>query len=498
MPGVLGATEVMLRDSDLTEVAPGIRAAPSLAIAAPDPTVPLTGRRAPQGVGALLQRAEAEGPIAGFADVLYDNRDRGHSALPPEAYPRLPRLVYGSALRERQDDYGLARFLLPAVVLGNSSTAVTAGPNARSLPRLAMTTATGPVLSAQLYFNNHLYLYPEHRDHDAEDRFPANWPYSVISQGSSGSDQAFLQALAGTLAAFPKATFTAMRADRLVAPTLQMILRRNLTTARTREAYITGAAHPVVFDGATLRTGAMVAMAAEMQPEDIPPGLRLSVIEETFRSEAGLAGLSEQLFTTPAAVARIWRDTAWAQEMVVAASAFPARPDRPVRFSWHLLRGDPARVQIVPIEADGSRVRIRLAWHDPWSERARLDGDLAERRLSRLDIGVFAETEDTISAPAFLSVSFPAHQSRAYGLRGNDIRLLSVDYNAQARDRAYDPVLHWSAPWTDRASYASDGRLQGWSRRFADGRDRFVPLGSETYEIDRSDPARPALRPDAP
>ena len=35
----------------------------------------------------------------------------------------------------------------------------------------------------------------------------------VISQGSSGSDRAFRQALVATLAAFPPDTFAAMRAE---------------------------------------------------------------------------------------------------------------------------------------------------------------------------------------------------------------------------------------------------------------------------------------------
>ena len=52
------------------------------------------------------------------------------------------------------------------------------------------------------YRGGQLYVYPEHRDHDPGhngqggygDLFPTNSPCVVISQGSSGSDRAFVRA----------------------------------------------------------------------------------------------------------------------------------------------------------------------------------------------------------------------------------------------------------------------------------------------------------------
>ena len=227
LPGASAAADLPLTAADLRPLAQGVWMAPELTLPAPDTTLPLFGERLPAEIAGPLRRAQQS--ANGFTGILYDNRDRGHSRLAPELFPRLTHLVYGPALRDAGADQGLAgAFLLPAAVIGNSSTAVTAGPFARSLPRLAMTTGGGPAASARLYRNDHLYVYPEHRDHDAADLFPANWPYMVISQGSSRSDRAFLQAFVATLAAFPTDTFAAMRAEGLVAPTLQMILRRNL------------------------------------------------------------------------------------------------------------------------------------------------------------------------------------------------------------------------------------------------------------------------------
>jgi hypothetical protein len=213
----------------------------------------------------ILRDLDAAGAAHGFGGILYDNRDRGHSRLKQTLFPRLSHLVYDLPLQSDGADYGLAgSILLPAVVFGNSSTAITAGPAPRSLTRFAMTRDGLPGRMARLYEDNHLYVYPEHRDHDEADLFPANWPYTLTSQGSSGSDQPFLEAIAMTLAAFRPETFARLREERLVAPTLQMILRRSLTGVESREDYLGGGAHPVVFDATRLRPARMVELAASL------------------------------------------------------------------------------------------------------------------------------------------------------------------------------------------------------------------------------------------
>jgi hypothetical protein len=491
-PGAAG--EVTLRAGDLFPLGQGRWLAAGLELPAPDPALPLLGPGLPPDAARLLRRHAARGAAHGFGGLLYDNRDRGHSALSPERFPRLARLAYGPALRERNADYGLAgAILLPAIVLGNSSTAITAGPAARSLPRLAMTSDTGPAASARLYRSDALYVYPEHRDHDAADRFPANWPYTVISQGSSGSDRAFLQALALTLAAFRPETMAALREHRLVAPALQAILRRNLAPVRRPADYLTGAAHPVVFDAADLRPGRMVGHAAAMAADAIPPRVRLEVVEETFGGAAGLAGRSERLFDTPQAVARVWRGFAWEQTMRVSAARTTDPNGRALTFSWRLLQGDPERVEIAPLDPAGRQARLTIRWHDPWSVPAPRAGAPAGRRLSRVDIGVFADNGAEMSAPAFVSVSFPAHQIRRYEEATPLPRLAAIDYDAIGREAPYDPLLHWSAPWTDTAQRDAAGTLTGWRRRHADGRVTEIPVSAAAYRIDATDPAHPVL-----
>lgn len=425
------------------------------------------------GPARLLRHLLATTSANGHRGVLYDNRDRGHSALPESTFPGLAHLRYSPELAG--GDFGLAiRLRFPAVVLGNSSTALTRGPDARSLMRLAMTEPGLPRLVFALAANNHLYVYPEHRDHDGVDLYPANWAYMVTSQGSSGSDRPFLDAFAMTLAAFPREVMAVMKEKGLVVPTLQMILRRNLRGIDREESYYSGTAHPTVFDAGRLRPERMVAQAASLTPDTLPPMVRLGVITEDFTAEAGLSGRSERLFTTPSAIARIWRDLEGRKRMNVSATATRPRGDGPVAFRWVLLRGDPERVSIIPDET-GAAAEIIIDWHDAF-EVPSPNGPIT---ASRVDIGVFADTGGPPSAPAIISISFPTHQSRSYRVVADGAPILRrVDYDAIGRGASFDPVLHWSAPWADEPVRDANGAITGW-RRTSETGVRVVPAGPD-------------------
>ncbi|KDB02997.1 hypothetical protein U879_14135 [Defluviimonas sp. 20V17] len=404
----------------------------------------------------------ARGQAAGLAGVLYDNRDRGHSELSFDAFPQLTRVVYGPELKARQLDYGLAgAFRFPAIVLGNSSTALVRSPQARSQARLAMTQPGGAARAAEDYFANALYCYPEHHDHDRFDYFPAAWPYMTVSQGSSYSDQPFLRIQALILAAFRPDTRARMERLGLVAPTVQWVMRRTQKGLRGAAAYMSGAAHPSAFAGAALNPVAAVALAASLAPDEIPPAPRLAVLSEDFGDRAGLAGLSERLFDTPAAIARLWRSLAGRHEITLTAANTRDPAGRALQFHWVLLRGDPQAVRIL---TQGAQARIVLDWQSPRPAPAGFGTKGQPPVSARIDIGLFAQAGRHLSAPAFLSVTLPP-EARSYDFGPGGIpRLASVNYDAPARRARYDPVLFWWAPWHDDLQYNASGRLTGWTR----------------------------------
>jgi hypothetical protein len=431
----------------------------------------------------ILRRSINRGDSAGFAGLIYDNRDRGHSDLPEALFPALARLRYAPDLTAESLDYGLGgTILLPVPTLGNSSTAITSGSAPRCLPRAAMTYPGEAERAYRTYVSNMIYVYPEHRDHDAVDLFPANWPYMVVSQGSSGSDQPFLRAIAMTMAAFGPETRRRLEETRLMAPTLQMILRQGQAGVRKPEDYLTEAAHPTVFDAENLAADRMILAAAALRPDEIPPMVRLTIVSEDFGLEAGLGRTSERLFTTPSAIARIWRGFSGRRVMTLSAAETKDPNGRALEFHWLVLHGDPGQVRIVPDGGNGSRARIEVDW--PTVPRP-----ARQPEVSRIDVAAIAWNGAQFSAPAFVSISFPLHESRRYEPGPDGLpRLVEVDYRADGA--SYDPILHWSADWRDALIWGDDGRLLGFDRHSGGKVTRVAPDGP--YRI-VGPPARPRL-----
>src|SRR6516225_466331 len=161
-------------------------------------------------VGDLLRQWWKEGTAAGNVGDFYDNRDREHSPLNMTVYPQLQKITYSAEDLKFRRDWAAQGSVLPKVVFGNSSTSapfLLGGSN----PRHYYSSPRGLDILYQHYTHNNVYIYPEHRDHDPGhngkgdgygDAYPTNTPYLITSQGSSGSDQPFMHAVAHTLAAF--------------------------------------------------------------------------------------------------------------------------------------------------------------------------------------------------------------------------------------------------------------------------------------------------------
>jgi hypothetical protein len=412
-----------------------------------------------------------------------------------DLFPPLARLKYASDLQDAGLDQGLGGAIIyPAIVLGNASLALTQSPAPRSLPRLAMTTTDWPARSFRAYVANHVYVYPEHMDYDAVDLFPAQWPYMVTSQGSSGSDLPFVRALAMAVAAFRPETRDRLQSEGLMAATLQMILRRSQRTVYARDAYLSPLAHPTAFDPDQISPERMVALAAAIKPDVIPPLVRLSVMAEDFTPTAGLAQLSERLFDTPSAIARIWRGADWERDMTVSARQTVDLNGHALQFSWVLLQGDPADVRIEPLDPAGTQARITMRWPAmPAPDAPR------PRKGTRIDVGVFAWNGFHDSAPAVISVSFPDHELRHYAPDATgQMRLIDIDYDAIGRGVGFDPLLHWSAPWRDILVDDGASAARGWWREQGGQRAYLGPEDPSSaavgYLIDDGAGGLPVLR----
>lgn len=430
-----------------------------------------------------LSKLIADGRAAGNSGDLYDNRDGGHSKLERNANGELTFVEYGPLAKQYRVNDGANLFLrFNAPTVGNCSKALVSGPLWRSLPRLVLTQPIGPMSLFDQYIRNMLYVYPAHHDHDPEmgDLFPANTPYMIVSQGSSGSDMPFVEAVAQILAAFRPDVKSALVQSGLLMPTTQMIFRRGQSWVKNDEDYLSGAAHPSVFDSGAMSVTRMVALAQSLTIADVPPLVALEVVkeDEPARGRETFEPDTSVLFTTPAAIARVYRTTARAMHLTVRARTIglPSQPKNEPKLIWRLLRGNEAEVSIIP-SADGAQADISIGWQ----QRRRVPGR-PELSSNRVDIGVFADNGRQLSAPSFISVLLPSDQRRAFT---ENSAPLKIEYSPSELDKRYvDPAIFPRLGWTDTYSYDGTGRLLGWVRTRDGTTAKYTRDGARVEEED--------------
>ncbi len=323
------------------------------------------------------------------------------------------------------------RFILPHVTFGNSSTAAPAHLGG-SNPRAYYVSPLGLAILYNQYTKNNLYIYPEHRDHDPGhngafilpsgareegygDLYPTNTPYLIISQGSSGSDQPFMQMMPSVLAAFRPEVKKLLTETGTLMPTIQMLFRSTNKHLKDPKEYLTGKAHPSVFEGNWVDELAMVQKAHALQLNSLPPIVKLSVVEEdkAFQSVDYFDMVGEVLSNTPSCIARVHRGKAQKHRLVVSAAESFDHNKNKLTYTWVILRGDPDKIKIVPKKEDSSVAEITVAWHErrPVSPGSPLESN-------RVDIGVFVHNGAFYSAPAFVTVCTLDRESRTYDEAG--------------------------------------------------------------------------------
>ena len=394
-------------------------------------------------IGDLLRKWYSDGTAAGNSGDYYDNRDGGHSLLNLAPYPQVQKIEYTDEEKKTRRDWGMQQKVRPYVVFGNSSTSA---PPERggSIARGYYTIPRGLEFLFAQYIRNNIYVYPEHLDHDPGhngwggygDLFPTNSPYLIISQGSSGSDQPFMRALPYVLAAFRPEVKKRLVQEGLLMPVLQMILRFTGRQLEGSGDYLTGTAHPTVFQGRNLDVRAMAEMAHGITLSSIPPIALIRAISE----EATVPGAdyfdperTEKLADTPTLIARIFRGSSCRKTIVVSAEESRDINGRPLKFHWAVLRGDPEGIKIAYRNSSRSVAEITV----PYFERSPVAKDSA-LESNRVDIGIFVHNGVYYSPPSFVTFYTLDNEARTYAADG---RLLEIGYDAGA---ARASVSEWN------------------------------------------------------
>jgi hypothetical protein len=383
-------------------------------------------------VGVLLNEWYQSGTAAGLSSITYENRDGQHSPLNTALYPQLEIFKHGT---KSGPPTGLASLLRTAPTVGNCSMSAQATQGG-SLPRFYQMTPGGINFETAQYLTNNLIIYPEHQDHDIGangiggygDLYPVNNCCTIISQGSSGSDQPFLQAVLSTMAAFPPETQEILIRQRVLMPTVQAIFRQSNKMVVKDLDYLSGVAHPVVFDAAQLNEEKMVRMAHDMTPAKIPPLVQISAVDETELVEGRHFfekphPITHKLADTPVSIARVIRGNVDEYGMVIQLDKTTDLMKRPVKVLFQLLQGDPG---LVRLDYTGATpyARLRVGWHPPMITATGI-------RSHRVDIAVFATNGISISAPAIISFYMLPNERRFYNQDGH---LSEIDYHARNPD----------------------------------------------------------------
>jgi len=434
-----------------------------------------------------LRKWQKQGTAAGNYGDFYDNRDRNHSNMSYGEYPYLTRIEYSEKAKENTLDRGITqRIMFNRITLGNASLA-----GHWSLPRLLMHQQNSMILEYAKYMSNQMYVYPEHKDHDAPtdeknpgkgDTFPANIPYLIISQGSSGSDRPFLHAVADTLAAFRPETKEFLRKNGVLMPTIQMIFRYSQKTVSKPEDYLKGTTHPTVFDKTTLDSMKMIEMAQAIKTNSLPPVVQMKAVEED-QSVSGRDFFdpfpSQTLFDTPCAIARVMRSNKYEYRIVINAEDSKDLTGKPLTWNWVVLRGDKDRIKINKLNKEGSIAELIIQYQTskPITPDSKLESP-------RVDIGVFVNNGEYYSAPGFVSFFFLNNEKRLYD---KDNKIISIDYGAQ--NKYTDPMISVNKTWKDEYQYDKQGKLLGWKRIRGKDVQEFTAEGG--LLIDRDNIGRP-------
>jgi len=424
-------------------------------------------------VGERLRKWYSRGTAAGNYGDYYDNRDGGHSKLDLTPYPQLKKVEYSREQIESRENYGLQREILPYVVFGNSSTSSppeSSGSNVRTY----YTQPDGIRFLFTQYARNNLYIYPEHRDHDPGhngiglqsgatgygDLYPTNTPYLIATQGSSGSDRPFMRALPYVLAAFRPEVKERLVQAGLLMPTVQMILRMTSKRLSSRKDYLTGKAHPTVFQGRDVDVTAMVDMAHDITTASLPP---IALIR-TVREDLPVKGtdyfdpvLTEKLADTPAVIARIFRGSQYLRKITVSAEGSKDLNKRSLEFHWVVLRGDADRIRIDYLNDAHSVAEITVPYHERFPVE-----DSPGLESNRIDIGVFVHNGVYYSPPAFITFYTLDNEARTYRPDGQP---LEIAYGAGTSTVSV-------ADWTAFFKLLAGG---GESRREIFLREQFTP-----------------------
>ena len=325
----------------------------------------------------------AKASAGGNTGDLYVNRDGMHSSVAVTNFPGLTAVRLDKEGQERRMDLCAPNALFPYPVFGNCSMAYN-GPYWRSVSRALVTTEAAQLRKMQkFYLSNQIWVTPSNADTAPVgtngDVFASITPYWMTTAGRSWSDRPYLIAALDVSRTLRPATKGVLVKSGLLAPTIQTLIRKSLKGVVTEADYLSPKAHPTALPPNGIDGKRLLAAAAAMTPDEIPPLAVISVKAAPGKEES------------------VWPECSYATGF---AWAYVIRTDDPRReftikargareFKFVQTHGTGVDVRIEPLSGDAARVTLNPQGLSP---------------TNRVDVAVFGRNPGTgWGAPSYVS-----------------------------------------------------------------------------------------------
>ena len=316
---------------------------------------------------------------------LYMNLDDKHSNLVVTNYPGLSSVHLDSEAKKRGYHLNFPMFSFPYPLFGNASRAFVNGPYWRSIPRAFMTTESKRLgLMTRFYLSNQVWVFPVNADCPPVgtngDVFASSAPYWIQTAGKSWSDQYYLRAALLASRSLAPAVKSAVVGRGLLAPTIQMLIRRSLKGVESEDEYLSPKAHPTAMPPNGLNLEKLEAIAGALKLDEIPPVVAIKVSGD--ESQIQKKGPGELTYASSCSWAFVLRSPIEKRIFYIQAHGADS-------YEFRRVHGDEKSVVIEKLKSDVAKITV---------DRNRINP------TNRLDIAVFGKIANSQwSAPSFVS-----------------------------------------------------------------------------------------------
>ena len=327
-----------------------------------------------------LAAATTEGNVGD----LYMNRDAGHSALKMVEFPGLTEVRLDETGRRKGVDLNAPNILFPYPVFGNSSRAFLSGPYWRSLPRSLMTAGAGRMNAmVKMYLSNQTWAFPACWDvapvETNGDVFASITPYWIATAGRSWSDLPYVKAALLASRSFRPEVKKFLTDGGLLAPTIQTLIRKSLTTVSNETDYLSYKAHPTAFPKNGVDLARLGEAARTLSVRAVPPLAPITLAMAKVKSKSPWPELT---YASPFACALVLRADDEERTFLIQARGAE-------EFEFVQTHGQGVKVTIEKIKPDVARVVLNRKGMSP---------------INRVDVAVFGRNRDTAwGAPSYVS-----------------------------------------------------------------------------------------------